>query len=131
MNGIFFSFKPRDLTNSYSFARLQQVRDIFCEANPVSLTGLRDDCVILEDFGSWLGQTSYHDEGGHFIKFRMTPIWAHLPKSQEAAKRVLEAFTGLFPGARGVDIHGREEIERGGTGVITCVVRTSLNSIGD
>jgi hypothetical protein len=44
---------------------------------------------------------------------------------------VLEAFTGLFPGARGVDIHGREEIERGGTGVITCVVRTSLNSIGD
>lgn len=131
MNGIFQSFSSEDMLKSHNRDLMAKVAGIWdrCVAPESDYVGRR--AVLLVDVGDWLYQSSWHDETGYFLKFRMAPLDCHRLDTQERARRVLKAFMGLFPGHTASTTYDEEVLSNGGTGTVTVVVKTGRHSIGD
>lgn len=130
MNGIFRGIKPSDLLSSHNRKLVDQVAAIWdrCVA-PETNYNTRDN-VILVDVGHWLYQNAWTDDTGYFLKFRLHPLYKHLPATQQKAAAVLTGFLELFPAHRGVHFDNRHALE-GTEDTVTVVVHTSTTSIGD
>ena len=130
MNGIFRSITPSDLLNSSNRKLIDRVAAIWdrCVA-PEADYGTRDN-VILVDLGHWLQQGAWADDTGYFLKFRLHPLYKHLPATQRKAAAVLQGFLDLFPQKREVYFDNRHALE-GNEDTVTVVVHTASHSIGD
>lgn len=131
LGGYFMKFKPSDVTNVRSFSLAQKVNQIWKDVVHDNKYGHTEENILLVDFGDWLHQGSWTDETGFYIMFRLSPLFAKRESTKERALGVLRSFQALFPNPREVIIDGMNEIEEGGTEVITILVKTDLHSIGD
>lgn len=142
MRGNLQKYEIRDLMNPSNLEFVNKISQIWDDH--VGTSYKDRDYVILEQVGGWLCQAAWHDEVGYHIKFRMHPLYAHSPDVQRRARRVMEAFIGLFPKGKVVhsentdildldlsDIDWRDKEKLGLTKTITVVIETDSYSIGD
>ena len=114
-----------DLSNPYLHGLFDRVVTLFRELSVG--TGLGHDVLILEEFGTTLIQKSWTDECGFYVKFRLHPLYSHLPKLIDAASAAQKRFAGIFGGT---DLKVRDD-ETDRKACITMYVKQTSHSIGD
>lgn len=94
MGMIKYSFTPADTLN-------ERYLDILVEVADIIRTCSRDafdnyPCIVFQDFGSVLEQTSYMDYTGYYLKFRIAPGYETLPTVPIAAERIVKRFSEML-----------------------------------
>ncbi|NBW06398.1 MAG: hypothetical protein EBR82_00040 [Caulobacteraceae bacterium] len=116
----------KDLSNTYLHAKFNEVVTLFRELSIA--TGLGADVLILEEFGTTLVQNSWNDDGGFYVRYRLHPLYSHMPKLVDASRLAQVRFAGIFGKSQfKVDFENPEDRN----GNITVSVATCSHSIGD
>lgn len=94
MGMVKYSFTPADTLNEHYL-------DILVEVAGIIRTCAKDaikhyPCIVFQDFGSVLEQTSYVDYAGYYLKFRIAPGYEHLEPVKAAAERIVKRFSEML-----------------------------------
>jgi hypothetical protein len=117
----------KDMSNTYLHARFNEVVTLFRELS-IS-TGLGADVLILEEFGTTLVQNSWNDDTGFYVRYRLHPLYSHMPKLLDASRLAQARFAGIFGKSQSFKVDFENIEDRNGN--ITVYVATGTHSIGD
>jgi hypothetical protein len=91
-----YPFTIRDANNEHYLNQFVKVTGIFRDCSKDS--GLGNDVLILEAFGSTLVQSAWTDETGYYITYRLHPLYSKLDALKVAAAKAESKFLAMFPG---------------------------------
>jgi hypothetical protein len=121
------SLTIKDLSNSHLHAKFNEVVTLFRELSIG--TGLGNDVLILEEFGTTLVQLSWSDDTGFYVRYRLHPLYSHMPKLVDASRLAQLRFAGIFGKSQSFKVDFENIEDRNGN--ITVYVATGTHSIGD